>query len=478
MKKEVKNNIEKEEVLIREHFEKDVREGHDRMAKYLVKKYHFKTVVGNTERHERTYIFHDGIYKVEGGIVVSGEVERILQNRASAYHVREVANKVRRLTFCDRDDFQVKDLRLTCVENGILNIKTKKLIPHSPDYCFTQKLPVSYRPEFECPKAMDFLKSVIREEELPLLQEWFGFGLYRDYFLKKALIIYGIHDTGKTTLLNMLIALYGKSNISELGLQHVASDRFSKIRMYRKLLNIRDELSADDIRDDSSFKMATGRSPLLAEEKYSQSFGFVNYAKLIFGTNTIPSTKEVVDDAYYSRWHIIMLDKQVQKKDQDPHLLEKITTQEELSGLLNWMLDGLGRLLENESFSYRKTLIETKMLMQRASSPIAAFAMDVLSGNKNGVVTKEQMANAQAKYAQEHGLVIVSKRKLAEKLPMYVSGISQGLSRIKGRMTRVWTGVQISTSAELLAKEPADEAYGLKKGVYSRPSKVMQNRGS
>jgi len=38
----------------------------------------------------------------------------------------------------------------------------------------------------------------------------------------------------------------------------------------------------------------------------------------------------------------------------DPDIIEKLTGEDELSGLLNFALDGLDRLLEKKDFSYSK----------------------------------------------------------------------------------------------------------------------------
>lgn len=421
-KENVKGNITKDETLLRDIFEKDAKEGRHELAKYLIEKYHLKTV-GDRARHERLYIYQDGIYLPTGEKTVRKEVERIFGSKVSGYHLKEIIDKVKRLTLCDTGDFQVKDLNLVCVENGILNIKDRKLIPHSPDYSFTQKLPVKFNPSAKCPEAMKFLESILDEDDMDLFGEWFGFGLYRKYFLKKALIIFGKHDTGKTTLLDLLSALYGDANIAGVSLQALTYDRFGCIELYKKYLNIYDDLVSDDIKRNGPFKMATGRSYIIAEEKFGPRFRFINYAKMIFSANRIPGASDRDDDAYYSRWIIVEFYRQFDDKDKDPHLLEKITTPQELSGLLNWALDGLDRLIENEKFSYNKSLEEVKLMMQKSSSDVAAFVQDRLVKMEGNFVSKEEMYQAYRKYAETEGFTPMSKTKLGHRLPSFTNYI-------------------------------------------------------
>jgi len=61
----------------------------------------------------------------------------------------------------------------------------------------------------------------------------------------------------------------------------------------------------------------------------------------------------------------------------DIDIIEKISTPEELSGLLNYALDGLDRILQQKDFSYSKSTSEVKDLWIRKSDSFTAFVMIV-----------------------------------------------------------------------------------------------------
>ena len=95
--------------------------------------------------------------------------------------------------------------------------------------------------------------------------------------------------------------------------------------------------------------LATG-DRINAQHKFKDSFEFEPNAKLIFSANTPPKPPEDVDNSYYRRWILIpfylrkkcfFCNKQIVK---DPDLSEKLTTEEELSGLLNLVLKAPQRL--------------------------------------------------------------------------------------------------------------------------------------
>ena len=73
----------------------------------------------------------------------------------------------------------------------------------------------------------------------------------------------------------------------------------------------------------------------------------VNYAKLIFNCDSLPSEVEQTL-GFYRRWLIIYFDQIIPEKEQDKQLAKKII-ESELSGVFNWVLEGLERLLEQKN---------------------------------------------------------------------------------------------------------------------------------
>ena len=52
-----------------------------------------------------------------------------------------------------------------------------------------------------------------------------------------------------------------------------------------------------------------------------------------------------------------------------------------MSGLLNFAIEGLKRLLEQEDFSYSKTTVDIREEYIRLSDSVAAFIMDMIEIN-------------------------------------------------------------------------------------------------
>jgi len=280
------------------------------------------------------------------------------------------------------------------LENGVFDLDLNELRPYTSDFMFFNKIPVKYNPEADCPLIKNFHKEITNsEEDITILEEVLGFCLYRDYFIAKSLMLAGGGSNGKSTWLALAKRFLGKENVSGRSLQDLEEHRFAKADLHTKLTNIYADLPDKALFRTGMFKMLTGRDLIAAEKKHRDTFHFVNYAKLMFSANKVPESPFDNSEAFFRRWIIIVFPNVFTGEDADPQILDKLTTEEELSGLLNLALTGLKRLLKNGVFSHSKTTEEIKEDYIRKSSPIAAFAMDCLETDSDAFIVKKELFN-------------------------------------------------------------------------------------
>jgi len=407
---------------------------------YLLNKHNFKTIFGS--KFEEIFTYHEGIYAKNGREIIQTQTEKILGEHCSNHYIKEIVEKVKRLSAVSKEKFDNLPEELICLENGILNLKTSDLIEYNPRYYFKTKIPIKYNKEAKCPEIKKFFEEVLYLEDIDVMQEWFGFCLYRRYFIKKAMILFGGTDTGKTVFLNLLMKFLGKKNTTGISLQRISSgDKFALVFLKDKYANIHDDLSSRDL-IAGGFKEATGGGYLSAEYKFGDGFQFLSFAKHIFATNQIPSLKEIDlnDEAYYNRWMPIPFDNKIEEKKQDKFFINKITTEEELSGLLNYALDGLKRLLKNGRFSFKKKWTEIKEIMERYGDPLAAFCQDILVKEEGNKITKSAMFEIYSLYVNDKNVARLSKEQLGRRLEKYVSYV---LAK-HGSKERWWENVGIN----------------------------------
>lgn len=171
-------------------------------------------------------------------------------------------------------------------QNGVLDAKEWKMLPHSPDYCNLNIIEQNFRLQ-EPPKSFvdDWLEWFAPDENnRKMLMQYLGYCFTADNGKQKMMVLQGAGCDGKSTLLSLLQHSVGVSNCSFVSLQDLTA-RFSAWMLTNKLLNVCADLPSTPISEASKIKQLTGEDTIVAEEKGKSQYSFCNYAKMMFSTN-------------------------------------------------------------------------------------------------------------------------------------------------------------------------------------------------
>lgn len=411
------------------------------LADDIMSAYSFATMMDN----EETYVYVDGYYESLGDVLIKKTVKEALQDGYRKNRATEVIDYIKASTYTTRKE---EPPHLLLLENGVLDLSQDpfKLKPHNPKYSFFNKIPVKYDPEADCPFTKKFLREITNsEEDVTILEEVLGFCLYREYFAAKALMLVGDGSNGKSTFLSLVKTFLGHKNVSSRSLQDLEIHRFAKADLHSKLANIYADLPDKALQSTGTFKMLTGRDLISAEKKFQQPFHYVNYAKLLFSANKVPEANDDTS-AFFRRWIIIIFPKVFTGSDADPYILEKLTTDTELSGLLNLALAGLKRLLKTGRFSHSKTTEEVKEDYIRKSSPIAAFMSDYIEADSDAFIEKKPLYACFAEYCRNLKLPTVTQDTFFKNLPKHVA-VADYKPTMKGKRFTAFKGIRYHLNA-------------------------------
>jgi putative DNA primase/helicase len=215
----------------------------------------------------------------------------------------------------------------------------------------TYQLPFEFDEHARAPMFQAFLERVLPDEERQrVLAEFIGYVFIDPNVLKleKMLFLHGSGANGKSVFYDIINALLGSDNISSYSLENLTDDSgYTRAQIGNKLINYASEISGKI--NPSIFKQLASGEPVGARLPYGQPFILSNYAKLIFNGNVLPSDVEQTH-AFFRRFLIIPFDVTIPEAEQNKHLAQEIIKQE-LPGVLNWVLEGLRRLLTQEAFS-------------------------------------------------------------------------------------------------------------------------------
>lgn len=390
-------------------------------------------------------VCRDGYYQSGGARYIKAQCQNKvgITPLLSEHKINEIIGHIARSTYTQRASFNTNKYTLN-LRNGLLDVRTRKLSPHTAQFLSTVRIPVSYDPGADCPTIKKFLSEVHRPDDIPLVQEEFGYILIPDNTLQKAILKVGPGDNGKSTELNLERALVGKDNCANVSWHKLEIDRFALSALEGKLLNIFADLPSRSLSMTTSFKMLTGGDTIGGERKFKDQYSFTSFVRLIFSTNKPPKVYDDDSYAFWRRWLIIEFPNQIPEDKKDKNILEKLTTDVELSGLLNWALDGLDRLLKQGSYSYRKTVDETTEYYLRVADPVYAFVTDCCEVNPTGCVSKDELYNAFLKYAEGKRIPILKPNAFARALQNQASvRVRPSKPTIDGKRVPSWEGLKL-----------------------------------
>ena len=115
----------------------------------------------------------------------------------------------------------------------------------------------------------------------------------------------------------------------------------------------------------------------------------------------------------------------------------------EKSGILNWMLQGLQRLLSNNCFTESKSQDETEILFERASDTIGAFLKEMAIYGKNYVTFRSYAFDLYKEYWEVFGLDQESDKKFTVRLKE-----TRGITQCKHKEERAWKGFTLKEITE------------------------------
>jgi putative DNA primase/helicase len=236
----------------------------------------------------------------------------------------------------------------------------------------TYQLDFDYDQTATCPKWQNFLNEVLPDvSRQNLLAEYIGFVFARHLKLEKTLILYGTGANGKSVIFEVINALLGKENVSNYSLESLCGDYY-RAMLANKILNYSSEIS--NRLQAEKFKQLTSGEPIEARLPYGQPMTLTNYARLAFNCNELPKDVEH-SEAFFRRFLIIPFDVTVPEEKRNPNLSKEII-ETELSGVFNWMLEGLNRLLKQNRFSPCDAVQKAVANYRRESDSVAMFLED------------------------------------------------------------------------------------------------------
>lgn len=277
--------------------------------------------------------------------------------------------------------------------NGTLELQSGILREARRDDFIDYKLSFPYNENAVSIEWDKFIhNTLLNDSHVKLLQEYLGYTLFSDCSFEKALFLQGEGSNGKSTLISVIEALFGKSDNEEQGslISNVPisqlNKNFATIELKGKAVNLVYEFSTTGYESTQILKSLISGDSIKGEKKFKDPQSFKSRAKFICACNTLPDTP---DSSYGFMRKIIILPfpyKFVSKpyeeneKPIDRTLGEKLKNTENLSGIFNWMYQGYKDMkqhkLKNEDFSIPNDIADLINSYETSSNHLITFAKE------------------------------------------------------------------------------------------------------
>ncbi len=229
--------------------------------------------------------------------------------------------------------------------NGVLDIETKELCPHSPTNYLTWCLPYDYNPLASCNPIKQWLLEMVEGDEtlVNLIRAYLHGIVTGRADWQKFLALCGPGGSGKSTLTNLAIALVGPENVHITDLDILEKDKFETANLkYKRLVIINEATSYKGVK---KLKALTGGDRLRFEQKYKQALASFYPDALVIITSNEPIKTGDHTSGLYRREIPLAMNRRIPEKDQrkliDHDRNNNITGEfaPYIPGLLNWVLE-------------------------------------------------------------------------------------------------------------------------------------------
>lgn len=254
-----------------------------------------------TDRDGVPWVYEHGVFRPDEGTLSMIFTQLLGPRYRKSHETNGIPVVLGRLRHAGRKLPHLASQPVLNVKNGMLDLRTMELLPHSPEWQSTWQIPVAWDPDATCPTYDQWLMDVL-PDQADDFEETVSQMLDASSIPRKAMLLYGPSRSGKSTAQRLACYMIGDTNRSAVALDHLTGTdhKFKVAEMHGKRLNSSGDLPVMDVADVALFKQLTGGDPVTVEKKGRQPFAFINQAMMLFSANTVPAVGET-SDAYMQR---------------------------------------------------------------------------------------------------------------------------------------------------------------------------------
>jgi putative DNA primase/helicase len=335
------------------------------------------------------------------------------------------------------------DATLIGCQNGVLNLGNGDFQSFTPDKLVTRRLAASYNPNAKAPTWEAFLSKVQPDPEMQrFIQRCAGYSLSGEVREHVILFHYGAGANGKGTFLEQallkLLKDYGTKLTDSLTYHSKnSSPPFLEIAgLCGRRFALGEENGEGGRLNERILKAMSGGDQQKGRFHHKDFFEYYPTYKIHLVGNHKPDIKGT-DDGFWRRFLLIDWPVQIPPEERDNRLKEKLS--EELSGILNWCLEGY-HAWDEGGLNPPKACLAASQTFREESDEVQEFITERLIETPTGEVSKGRLYQHYLDWTNSSGAAYMSKKAFGTSLQQkgWRDGYSSSLRQ------RIWKGWRIN----------------------------------
>jgi len=353
------------------------------------------------------------------------------------------------------------------LNNGVIELAEGKIqfSPFDPRFMIKWKSEIDYIPGAKCPRYIrEFLETMLDDDDIDLFQRYAGLLLLGINLVNRMAIFGGESAAGKTTGTNLLVSIIGEPLCIQLRTEHL--DKQFELESFRdRMLLIGNDVGANFLNTPGA---QTLKGLCSTDLYHPEAKGRTDRRPLrgpfhvIIGTNCKLTYHSQGDGAAWARRLLIFDCKAPKGRKKIPNF-ERTLLREEGPGIINWMLEGLTRALEEIERTGDLVLTETQaeriqQLVMR-SEAAEMFAQKHLALDPDSSVTSSELLERFYAFCQRHEWTPPSDTVFLQRIAQVIAerfGKTRchNIERDGKKAVRGWRGLALSGEEEWTPTDP------------------------
>lgn len=337
------------------------------------------------------YWYENGVYKLISDDELKGHIKSYITSIDKSILKKKDVEEVffdltTDLNYISHDKLNANE-DIINFKNGLLNLKTMELMPHSPEVYSTIQLDCDYNPDaLDSPTFDKYLEDFTQgnPQKKQFIMEYMG-GTFSNVFgfrFKSALFMVGEGNTGKSTLKRFSESVIGSKYVSSATLEQLEA-RFGGTYIHNKRLIGSNDMPYASIRALDMFKALTGGDSISIEYKCKNIFSETFKGFLWFTMNKLPKISGNQGKEVYNRIILFRCNNIIPEEQQDKNLDNKLLKEKE--SIINKCLIAFKKAVDNNyTFSVSEDSIIEKSQYQEENNSVATFYKECCVTRPNG----------------------------------------------------------------------------------------------